>query len=246
MRITFALEQHQDFGQRRPDFSSNAGRHHFGKEHNQLRNLYHWSGEIGLKFAKALADRAQSGVEVRLLVDWAGSIPFDQKLIDLMTSAGVAFHRYRPIRWYTLDRVNNRTHRKLLIVDGTVGFTGGVGIADKWQGNARNPGEWRDTHYQITGPIVARLQSAFGENWLEATGETNQEAKFYPDLAPTGEMAAQLVLSTQPEGSRELYQQIVVAISAAETHIRIGTAYFVPDDAVLRAVDRSQETGSGN
>ncbi|WP_457939272.1 phospholipase D-like domain-containing protein [Mesorhizobium sp. 10J20-29] len=203
----------------------------------------YWSGEIGLTFAEALAERSRSGVEVRLLVDWAGSIPFDQKLIDLMTGAGVSFHRYRPIRWYTIDRVNNRTHRKLLIVDGKVGFTGGVGIADKWRGNARNTDEWRDTHYRIAGPVVASLQSAFSENWLETTGEVIQGQKFFPDPEPAGDVPAQVVLSSQPEGSRALHQLMLLAISAAESHIRIGMAYFVPDDVMLLQLIEARKRG---
>jgi len=203
----------------------------------------YWSGDIGMKFAEALADRARSGVEVRLLVDWAGSIPFDQKLIDLMTGAGVSFHRYRPIRWYTIDRINHRTHRKLLIVDGTVGFTGGVGIADKWQGDARNPDEWRDTHYRISGPVVASLQSAFSENWLETAGELIQGEKFFPQMADAGDMPAQVTLSSQPEGSRTLHRLMLLAISAAEQHIRIGMAYFVPDNVTLRQLIDARNRG---
>ena len=203
----------------------------------------YWSGEIGLQFAQALASRAREGVEVRLLVDWAGSIPFDQQLIDLMTDAGVAFHRYRPIRWYTIDRVNNRTHRKLLVVDGKIGFTGGVGIADKWRGDARNPDEWRDTHYRIEGPVVAALQSAFSENWLETSGEMIQGDKFFPKLEPAGDMSAQVILSSQPDGSRMLHQLMLLAISAAQTHIRLGMAYFVPDDVTLQQLVEARKRG---
>ncbi|WP_292592869.1 phospholipase D-like domain-containing protein [Mesorhizobium sp.] len=142
----------------------------------------YWSGEIALHFANALADKAREGVPVRVLVDWVGSIPFDQRLIDIMQQAGVSFHRFRPLHWYTLDRVNNRTHRKLLIVDGSVGFTGGVGIGDEWLGDARNADEWRDTHYRVTGPAVSAMQAAFADNWLEGTGEVLQGSKFYPAL----------------------------------------------------------------
>ncbi|RWK33799.1 MAG: cardiolipin synthase B, partial [Mesorhizobium sp.] len=119
-----------------------------------METYIYWSGSVGYEFATSLAAKAREGVEVRVLVDWLGSLPFDEKLIQIMTSAGVRFERYRPIHWYTLDRVNNRTHRKLLIVDGRVAFTGGVGIADNWLGDACNPNEWRDTHYQIEGPAV--------------------------------------------------------------------------------------------
>ncbi|TPM12116.1 cardiolipin synthase B, partial [Mesorhizobium sp. B2-3-6] len=145
---------------------------HAARSTIDFETYIYWSGAVGYEFATALATKAREGVEVRVLVDWVGSLPFDEDLIEIMTSAGVRFQRYRPIHWYTLDRVNNRTHRKLLIVDGLVAFTGGVGIADNWLGNARNPDEWRDTHYQVKGPAVSAFQAAFAENWLETAGET--------------------------------------------------------------------------
>jgi cardiolipin synthase A/B len=193
----------------------------------------YWSGEIALHFANTLADKAREGVPVRVLVDWVGSIPFDQRLIDIMQQAGVSFHRFRPLHWYTLDRVNNRTHRKLLIVDGSVGFTGGVGIGDEWLGDARNADEWRDTHYRVTGPAVSAMQAAFADNWLEGTGEVLQGSKFYPAQDEGGSLGAQVVISSQPEGSVSMHQMMLMALAAAERHIRIGMAYFVPDDVAL-------------
>jgi cardiolipin synthase len=160
-----------------------------------------------------------------------------------MTGAGVRFQRYRPIHWYTLDRVNNRTHRKLLIVDGRVAFTGGVGIADNWLGNARNPDEWRDTHYQIQGPSVAAFQAAFAENWLETVGETLQGKKFYPPLEPAGALRAQLILSSQPNGSADMELMMLAAIAAAKDHLRIGMAYFVPDQIALQQILDARKRG---
>jgi cardiolipin synthase len=193
----------------------------------------YWSGEIALRFANALADKAREGVPVRVLVDWVGSIPFDQRLIDIMQRAGVSFHRFRPLHWYTLDRINNRTHRKLLIVDGLVGFTGGVGIGDEWLGDARDIDEWRDTHYRITGPVVSAMQAAFADNWLEGTGEVLQGSRFYPAPDESGPFGAQVVISSQPEGSVSMHQMMLMALAAAESHIRIGMAYFVPDDVAM-------------
>ena len=193
----------------------------------------YWSGKIGLKFATALATKAQQGVPVRVLVDAVGSIPFDQNLIDIMVNAGVSFERFRPVHWYTLDRLNNRTHRKLLIVDGSVGFTGGVGIGDQWLGNARNAEEWRDTHYRITGPAVSAMQAAFAAHWLEATGEVLQGRQFYPPPSAAGSLSSHLVLSSKPEGSSNMHLMMLMAIAAAERHIRIGMAYFVPDDITI-------------
>jgi cardiolipin synthase len=203
----------------------------------------YWSGKVGYDFARALAAKSREGIEVRVLIDWVGSLPFDEDLIRVMTSAGVEFVRFRPVHWYTLDRVNNRTHRKLLIVDGSVAFTGGVGIADKWLGDARNVDEWRDTHYHITGPVVAAFQAAFAENWLEATGETLLGDEFYPPLEASGDLQAQLVVSSQPNGSENMELMFLTAIASAQNHIRIGMAYFVPDDTALKQLVGARERG---
>ena len=208
-----------------------------------METYIYWSGSVGHRFATALAAKARGGVEVRVLVDWLGSLPFDEDLIQIMTSAGVRFQRYRPIYWYTLDRVNNRTHRKLLIVDGRVAFTGGVGIADNWLGDARNPGEWRDTHYRIEGPSVSAFQAAFAENWLETAGESLQGERFYPRLAGAGKLKAQLILSSQPNGSEDMELMMLAAIGAAKDHLRIGMAYFVPDEIALQQILDARKRG---
>ena len=136
-----------------------------------FETFIYWSGRIGREFAEALAERAAAGVEVKVILDWLGSQKMDEQLIALMRDAGARVVRFHRPHWYTLARMNNRTHRKLLIVDGTVGFTGGVGIADEWLGDAQDPEHWRDSHYRIEGPVVPQMQAAFLENWLEATGE---------------------------------------------------------------------------
>ena len=108
----------------------------------------YWSGEIGREFSEALSERARAGVEVRVTIDWGGSLKMDHALVDTMTEAGVEVHRYRPLAWYNLHRINNRTHRKLLVIDGRIGFTGGVGVADQWMGDAQDPEHWRPLHRQ--------------------------------------------------------------------------------------------------
>jgi len=208
-----------------------------------METYIYWSGSVGYKFANALAAKSREGVEVRVLVDWLGSLPFDEDLIQIMTGAGVRFQRYRPIHWYTLDRVNNRTHRKLLIVDGRVAFTGGVGIADNWLGDARNPTEWRDTHYRIEGPSVSAFQAAFAENWLETTGETLQGEKFYPRLKDAGQLDTQLIISSHPNGSEDMELMMLAAIAAAKDHLRIGMAYFVPDEIALQQILDARKRG---
>lgn len=192
----------------------------------------YWSGEIARSFAEALSERAREGVEVRVLLDWLGSQQMDMDLVDDMEAAGVRVVRFRPVRWYTLGRINNRTHRKFLVVDGITGFTGGVGIGDEWLGDARHPGEFRETHYRITGPVVAMLQGAFAANWVEDTGELLTGPAQFPPLEPTGETTAQLVASST--GSRNyVHMMLMTAIAAASSHIRIATPYFVPDDVAI-------------
>jgi cardiolipin synthase A/B len=203
----------------------------------------YWDGMIAEEFATTLAARAREGLEVRVLIDWVGSQPMDPQLITMMTDAGVRFERFRPLRWYSIDRINNRTHRKLLIVDGRIGFTGGVGIADKWLGDARGPHEWRENHYRVEGPVVAQMQAAFAENWLKAAREALTGDRFYPELAQVGDLAVQLVKSTALQGSQDLHQMLMMAIASSTEHIRIGMAYFVPDDHSIAHLLQARRRG---
>ncbi len=202
----------------------------------------YWSGRIAREFAEALSDRARHGVEVRVLMDWAGSQQMEPELIDLMEEAGVRVVRFRPLKWYTLDRINNRTHRKLLIVDGQVGFTGGVGIGDEWLGDARNPDEYRETHYRITGPVVAMLQGAFVSNWVEDTGEVLKGDLHFPPLEPAGETVAQLVISST-SSRNYIHLMLMTVIAAAENHIRVTTPYLVPDDVAIAQLVEARARG---
>jgi cardiolipin synthase A/B len=202
----------------------------------------YWSGAIGEAFAEALAERAAAGVEVRVLLDWQGSVPMERRLVEMMTGAGVRLDRFRPIRWHTIDKVNNRTHRKLLIVDGTVGFTGGVGIGDEWLGDARHPGEWRETHYRITGPVVAGLQEAFADNWVEATGEVLKGDPHFPPLERTGASAAHVTKSSVG-GPNVMHLMMMTAIASAERRVYVGTPYFVPDEVARRQLIEARARG---
>ena len=130
----------------------------------------YWSGDIGREFAAALVERAHNGVKVHVLLDWVGSAVMDESLVDAMTAAGVQVRKFHPPHWSHLARLNNRTHRKLLVVDGSVAFTGGVGIAPQWTGNAQDPEHWRDSHFQVEGPVVAQMQAVFLDNWMKVTG----------------------------------------------------------------------------
>lgn len=192
----------------------------------------YWSGTVAEEFCTALIARAQAGVAVKVLIDWVGGLPMHDDLIDRMHKGGVNLRMFRPMRPRTLTRMNNRTHRKVLVIDGQVGFTGGVGIADTWRGNARNPDEWRDTHYRVQGPAVALLQNAFANNWVEASGEVLRGPAFYPALAPAGGLDVQMVKSNT--GSRnEIHLMLMTALAAATSSIRISTPYFVPDRVAI-------------
>ncbi|MCC4605872.1 phospholipase D-like domain-containing protein [Xanthomonas campestris] len=203
----------------------------------------YWSGEIGREFSDALSERARAGVAVRVTIDWGGSLKMDHALVDTMTEAGVEVHRYRPLAWYNLHRVNNRTHRKLLVIDGRIGFTGGVGVADQWMGDAQDPEHWRDTHYRIEGPVVAQVQTAFNDNWIKTTGRVVNGAQYYPALEAAGDSDAQLFVASPAGGSESMHLMYLVAIAAARSTIDLAAAYFVPDALITRSLLEARSRG---
>lgn len=202
----------------------------------------YWRGNIAEEFADALSAKARDGLSVKVLLDWVGSLPMDERLIKRMQDAGVEVVRFRPVTWYTIDRVNNRTHRKLLIVDGRIGFTGGVGIADEWKGDARSPDEWRDNHYRVEGPVAAEFQAAFAEHWIEATGELLLGDRFFPEIKSTGDRATQVVVSSTHQRN-VMHLMLMTALAAAQKNIRIATPYFVPDELTRRQLLEARQRG---
>ena len=196
----------------------------------------YWSGRVGKLFAEALAERARAGVRVHVLLDWVGSQKIEPELIETMKSAGVEVHRYHPLHWYHLARMNNRTHRKLLVVDGRVGFTGGVGISDAWDGNAQDGDHWRDSHYRIKGPAVAQMQSAFMDNWIKTTGRVLQGVEYFPELQPVGDAPGQVFTSSPTGGADSMQLMYLLSITGAERTIDLSAAYFVPDSLTLKAL----------
>ncbi|SDO32830.1 cardiolipin synthase [Rhodoferax sp. OV413] len=203
----------------------------------------YWSGEVGQQFADALAERARHGVKTHLLLDWVGSAKMDEKLLDEMRSAGVQIQKFHPPHWSHLGRLNNRTHRKLLVVDGQVGFTGGVGIAPEWTGQAQDPGHWRDTHFRIEGPVVAQLQAVFLDNWVKVTGDVLHGPSYFPPLAPVGDHVAQMFSSSPTGGSDSMQLMYLMAIGAADRSIDLSAAYFVPDALTTRALLAALQRG---
>jgi cardiolipin synthase len=203
----------------------------------------YWSGQVGKAFADGLSERARSGVRVHLLIDWVGSQEMDEALVDQMQRAGVEVHRYHPLHWYNLTRMNNRTHRKLLVVDGKVGFTGGVGISDDWDGDAADGGHWRDSHYRIEGPAVAQMQAAFMDNWIKTTGAVLQGEEYFPALQPASAALAQVFTSSPSGGGDSMQLMYLLSITAAERTIDLSAAYFVPDPLTRRAILAALERG---
>jgi cardiolipin synthase len=208
-----------------------------------FESYIYWSGDIGRAFADALSQRARAGVKVHVLVDWAGSQALEESMVDRMKAAGVEVRRYHPLRWYNLARMNNRTHRKLLVVDGRIGFTGGVGIADPWTGDAGDPQHWRDSHYRLEGPAVAQMQAAFMDNWIKTTGKVLQGAEYFPALAPAGDALAQVFTSSPSGGGDSMQLMYLLAITAAEHSIDLSAAYFVPDPLTRRALLQARARG---
>ena len=214
-----------------------------GRRTITFETYIYWSGKVGREFADALSERARAGVRVHILIDWVGSQKMDEALLQQMRSAGVEIHKYHALHWYTLDRVNNRTHRKLLVVDGRVGFTGGVGIADEWSGDAQDANHWRDTHYRIEGPAVAQMQAAFLDNWLKVSGVALHGEAYFPALEPAGPHVAQVFTSSPEGGADSMALMYLLSIAAARRSIDLAMAYFVPDDAALEALVAALKRG---
>jgi cardiolipin synthase A/B len=203
----------------------------------------YWSGEIGRQFSDALCERAQAGVKVHILLDWHGSGRIDGRFLEAMKAAGVEVERYHPLHWYDWSRLNNRTHRKLLVVDGRIGFTGGVGIADEWTGKGDDKSHWRDSHYKIEGPAVAQMQAAFGDNWIKTRSQVLFGSAYFPELAQIGRSRAQVFKSSSDEGSESVRLMYLLSIASAEKNIRLQAAYFVPDDLAIETLVTARKRG---
>jgi cardiolipin synthase len=203
----------------------------------------YWSGDIGREFADALAERARQGVKVHVLLDWVGSAKMDESLLTSLSAAGVQVRKFHPPHWSHLGRLNNRTHRKLLVVDGRIGFTGGVGVAPQWTGNAQDPDHWRDTHFQVEGPVVAQMQAVFIDNWIKVTGDVLHGPDHFPALAPAGPSQAQMFSSSPSGGSESMQLMYLLGITAASRSIDLSAAYFVPDELTQQALLQAMKRG---
>ena len=181
---------------------------------------------VGATFVEELSAAARRGVQVHMLLDWLGSRTMNQHLLQAARAAGCDLHVYHPPSWYHLGRLNNRTHRKLLIVDGKLGFTGGVGMGIEWKDGLQGLPPWRDSHFKAEGPVVAQMQAVFVDNWIKATGRVLHGAEYFPRLMPAGDMDAQMFGSSPVGGSESMHLMVLLALTAAKTSIDIENAYF--------------------
>ncbi|MEO5722647.1 MAG: phospholipase D-like domain-containing protein [Chthoniobacterales bacterium] len=201
-------------------------------------------GEIAKKFAEAFAERAKAGVTVNAILDAQGTGKMGSENLALMENAGVKVVKYHSILWLDPRRFNNRSHRKLLIVDGKVGFIGGVGIADLWLGNGDTPEHWRDNHYRVTGPVVAQLQAAFMDNWLKTEGTVLHGTEYFPPLSATGSYTAQAFKSSPRQGDMNIHLMYLLAIASAQRSLLIENAYFLPDELLRKSLIDAAKRGA--
>lgn len=211
-------------------------------EHSiDFMTFVYWRGEIARRFAEALAERARAGVHVRVLLDAFGSRLMPEELVPLMRDAGAVVRHFRPLNW-RLWRVDKRTHRKILVCDEQVAFTGGVGIAEEWEGDARHPGEWRDIHVRLTGPVVAPLRAAFLDNWNEA-GDWTLEADSHVCGPLEDGVPMQVVRSSASVNWTDMATLVRTLIAISQHSLRIATPYFAPDREMVDQLCEAAKRG---
>jgi cardiolipin synthase len=205
-------------------------------------NFLYEKGDIARDMAQALAERCRAGVGVNVLVDAVGSKNMPKEYRRLMEHAGCHVASYQPINPLSIRRFNRRNHRRILVVDGHIGFTGGTGVGDKWAGDGRAKDHWRQTDVRVEGPIVSHLQAAFAENWRSATGLILGGDAYFPSLESRGNLIVQSIKSSPASGAAAAYMLFLLAVDSARSSILITNPYFVPDgalsDALVRAVKR--------
>jgi len=203
----------------------------------------YWAGDIGQRFARALAEKARAGVMVKILLDAVGSSTVGKEILNTLASGGCQVAWFNPVRWKTIGRYNNRTHRKSLIIDGRIVFTGGAGIADHWVGNAEDPKHWRDLQICVEGPAATPLQTGFAQNWLNTTGELISGPEYFPSLRSSNGIAVQTVLSSPQIGASALRIMYYLSIVCAQEKLYIANPYFIPDDAALDILIDAKKRG---
>ena len=206
-------------------------------------NFVYEDGAIAEEMAEALAERCRAGVGVNVLVDAIGSNKMPKALRRSLSASGCHFARYHSVNPFALKRFNHRNHRRILVIDGRVGFTGGTGVGEKWTGDGRQAGHWRQTDVRVEGPIVRFLQAAFAENWRDTTGILLTGDAYFPEPERRGDLAIQSVKSSPASGAAEAYLLFLLAIDSARTSIKLTNPYFVPDEQMARALAGAAQRG---
>lgn len=208
-----------------------------------FETFIYWSGAIGEQIAGALSEKARAGVAVHVLLDWVGSQKMDRHYLQMLKDAGAEVIQYHKPHWTGLGRMNDRTHRKLLVIDGRIGFTGGVGIAQEWTGHAQDDMHWRDSHFRVTGPVVGHMQAVFMDNWIKATGNVLHGPDYFPEAEEAGDGLAHMFSSSPSGGSDDMQLMYLMAITAATDSIHLASAYFVPDKLTINAIVEAAKRG---
>ena len=201
--------------------------------------LWH-EGRVAHAFADALIERARAGVNVHMLQDRFGCGTVHSGAIKRLRRSPVELELFRA---FLISRINFRTHRKLLVVDGRVGFIGGVCIADEWDGDGVTSGHWRDTHYRVEGPVVAQMQGAFLDNWMQTRAQVLHGEKFFPELKEEGSLKCQTFTSSVGQGADSARIMYLLSMAAARKRICIASAFFLPDDLMIRTLVEARERG---
>jgi cardiolipin synthase len=203
-----------------------------------------WDGEVGRRFAEAFAEKAHEGISVKLLIDAIGSATLGSEIFRILNASGCQLAWFHPIKWYTVHRANLRNHRKSLIVDGSIAFTGGAGLGDHWLGNAENEHQWRDIQVRIEGPAAASVQAGFAQNWLRTTGEIVSGHEYFPEVPAAGTVAVQPILSSPSGGAGAAGTMYLIALQCARSCLYIANAYFIPDARVIDMLARACRRGA--
>ena len=198
-----------------------------------IEGYIYWAGSIGQRFAEALAHKARTGVPVKILLDAIGSAAIGDDILRVLEGGGCQVAWFNPIHWYTLERTNHRTHRKSLVVDGAIGFTGGAGIADQWLGHGQDADHWRDLQLRLEGPAVVQLQTGFATNWLWTTGEVVAGPAYFPARAEAGSARVQALLGSPVSGVSALRLLFYLSLSCAVRNILIANPYFIPEPTAI-------------
>ena len=201
-------------------------------------------GQPSAEVSAALAERCRAGVTVNVLIDAVGAFALPEEYRREMVEAGCRLESFRPLSPFAIDRVNNRSHRRILVVDGLVGITGGSGTSGKWGGDGKTENHWRDTDVRIEGPVIEQLQGAFAENWLEATGIALGGPAYFPaPFEPKGNVAAQAVRSSPAGGSVAMYTMFLLAMASAQQSVYITNPYFLPDSKMIDTLVKTARRG---